>query len=144
VIAKALMPRVVLALAALWASVPASSRPAASPVSAPSLRSLEPTTVVAGSAAFVLEVNGSSFRRGAVVRLDGESLVTTFVSPSRLTARMPASRLMTAGTMQITVYQKGGGSPPLPFVIAEPDEARQEDDWAMLEPLRQGRLGGGR
>lgn len=141
-IAKALIPRAVLVLATL--SAPVSSRPAAPPLPPPSLRSLDPATVVAGSAAFVLEVHGASFRRGAVVRLNGESLATTFVSPSRLTARMPASRLMTAGTIQVTVYQKGGGSPPLPFVVAEPDEPQQEDDWAMLEPFRPGRLSGGR
>jgi hypothetical protein len=138
VIAKALVSPAILVLAALWAPLSASSRPATPALPLPSVRSLDPATVVAGSAAFVLEINGSSFRRGAVVRLNGESLATTFVSPSRLTARMPASRLMTAGTMLITVTQKGGGSPPLPFVIAQPDEPQPEDDWAMLEPFGPG------
>jgi Divergent InlB B-repeat domain len=63
-------------------SVPA--RPPAPPV--PAVSSLSPATAPAGGAGFTLTVNGSGFASTSVVRWNGASKPTTFVSPSQLQA----------------------------------------------------------
>ncbi len=53
---------------------------------APTLSSLSPAGVVAGSSAFTLTVNGSGFVSGSTVQWNGSPLATTFVSATQLTA----------------------------------------------------------
>ena len=73
----------------------------------PTLASLSPSSASAGSAAFTLTVNGSGFVSGATVRWNGLNRTTTFVSAAQLTASIPASDLVTAGTAQITALNPG-------------------------------------
>ena len=54
----------------------------------PTLSSMNPDGVVNGMPAFTLEVTGSSFVDGARVVFNGTELDTTYVSSTRLTARV--------------------------------------------------------
>jgi hypothetical protein len=78
----------------------------------PTTTSLNPTSAPAGGAAFTLTVNGTNFITGSVVRWNGGNRTTTFVSPSQVTATIPAGDIGTAGTAQVTVFSPapGGGT----------------------------------
>lgn len=88
---------------------------------APAATSLQPATMAAGSAAFTLTVNGSSFVNGAIVRWNGSDRETTFVTSSKLTAAIPASDVAAPGTANVVVWNPapgGGSSQALTFTIA--------------------------
>jgi hypothetical protein len=70
---------------------------------------LVPTTVVPGSAAFTLTVNGTGFVSGSVVNWNGSPRVTTFVSSSQLTAAILAADVAVASTGTVTVTSPGPG-----------------------------------
>jgi hypothetical protein len=57
----------------------------------PSLKSMSPTTAQAGGTAFTLTVNGKSFSPGSLVEWNGNALVTTFLTTSQMTTKVPAS-----------------------------------------------------
>jgi hypothetical protein len=83
--------------------------PAPNPV--PAITSLDPGTVIAGDPAFTLTVHGTGFVVDSVVRWNGEDRPTTFVSINQITADIPASDLLAAGTANVTVFSPapGGG-----------------------------------
>jgi len=83
--------------------------PAPNPV--PAITSLDPGTVIAGDPGFTLTVHGTGFVVDSVVRWNGQDRPTTFVSINQLTADIPASDLLTAGTADVTVFSPapGGG-----------------------------------
>ena len=86
----------------------------------PAVASFSPAAVIAGDPAFTLTVNGTGFIYPSVIRWNGSDRPTTFVSFNRLTAQIPASDLLTAGTAEITVFSPapaGGLSAPLTFPI---------------------------
>ncbi|MBS1827323.1 MAG: putative Ig domain-containing protein [Acidobacteria bacterium] len=86
---------------------------------APSLTSLNPTTVQQGAAAFTLTLAGNNFQTGAVARFNGTSLTTTFQSAQSLTAQVPASLLTTVTTASIDVRNPDTlTSNALPFQVA--------------------------
>ncbi|MEQ1794758.1 MAG: PKD domain-containing protein [Nitrospira sp.] len=92
----------------------------------PVLTSLSPSQVVAGSAAFTLFVNGSNFVSASTVVLDGQTLVTAFVSASQLTAQVPVTAVTPARSAQVTVTNPapgGGVSNVLPLIINTPPVA---------------------
>jgi hypothetical protein len=74
----------------------------------PTITTISPVTVVAGSPALTLAVFGSNFLSGATVSLNTTQLTTTFVSATQLTASVPASLIAQPGTVQITVANAGG------------------------------------
>jgi hypothetical protein len=78
----------------------------------PTLTSISPTSTPVGSPEFTLTANGSNFISSSVVRWGGANRTTTFVSSTQLTAIIPATDLVTAGTVQVTVFNPspGGGS----------------------------------
>ena len=69
----------------------------------PALTSLAPTSTPAGGAGFTLTVNGSNFVATSQVRWNGAGRTTTFVNAGRVTAAIPASDIVTAGSAQVTV-----------------------------------------
>jgi len=69
----------------------------------PTLSSLSPSSVFAGSGAFILTVNGTGFVNGASVQLNGAARITTFVSNTQLTVAILASDIAAAGTANVTV-----------------------------------------
>jgi hypothetical protein len=70
---------------------------------APAIDSISPATVAVGSAAFSLSVQGSGFAADSLVKLNGASLATTFVSSSMLAAWVPAVQLAAAGALSLLV-----------------------------------------
>lgn len=84
----------------------------ATPAPVPRITTISPTSILGGSAAFTLTVNGSNFTQNSVVRLNGNSLATTFVSSTQLTAAVSAADVATPGSASITVFTPtpGGGT----------------------------------
>ena len=84
---------------------------------------LDPSTVGAGTGAFVLTVNGSDFVSSSVVRFNGAARPTTFVSANQLKAQIAAEDIPAAGTAAITVFTPtpgGGTSGELTLTIINP------------------------
>jgi outer membrane protein assembly factor BamB len=81
------------------------SNPVNFTVSAPGpvVTTVSPSTLAAGGSPSLLTVTGSGFDATAQVYWNGNPLATTFVSPTRLTAQVPASTIATAGAFPITV-----------------------------------------
>jgi hypothetical protein len=73
----------------------------------PVILSLDPKSVIAGSSSFTLTVNGANFVGGAVVRVNGSSVLTNFVSASQLTAVIPFAFLANAASLSITATNPG-------------------------------------
>jgi uncharacterized repeat protein (TIGR01451 family) len=89
----------------------------------PSISSISPVSQNIGGGAFVLTVNGSDFVNGAVVRFAGSDRATTYVSPTQLTASIPASDLAAMGAFNITVFNPapgGGTSNAQTFTVTPP------------------------
>ncbi|HVJ07403.1 MAG TPA: hypothetical protein VM554_03405 [Acidisarcina sp.] len=83
----------------------------ANPDVSPTLTSINPSVVAAGSPAFTMTLVGTNFDNAAVVQSTNSNvttnLTTTFVSPTQLTAQIPASMLTDIGQYQITVQNPG-------------------------------------
>jgi uncharacterized protein (TIGR03437 family) len=77
---------------------------------APSVASLSPVSVVAGSPAFTVTVNGSGFVSGATVQWNASPLTTAVVSSTQLTAQVPASYIAAAGSASVTVLNPGSAA----------------------------------
>jgi hypothetical protein len=89
--------------------------PAPTPDPTPTITALDPSSAVAGGAAFDLGVTGTDFATassGAVVCWDGGDLVTTRDSATHLTAAVPASLIAAAGSANVTV--RNGADPGAP------------------------------
>src|SRR5207248_3015750 len=89
----------------------------------PATTGLSPGSAVAGGPGFTLTVTGTNFVGSSVVRWNGANRATTFVSPTQLTAAIPAADLMAAGTAQVTVLNPapgGGTSNAQTFTIMNP------------------------
>ena len=73
-------------------------------VAIPSITSIAPPSKIAGSLAFTLTVNGTNFINGtSVVRWNGIARTTTFVNATQVTAAIPASDILSAGSASVTV-----------------------------------------
>lgn len=79
-------------------------------VEAPQASSLTPASAEPGGAAFTLTVDGAGFVNGSVVQWNSATRPTTFVSPTRLTANIPASDIAAAGAALVTVVNPGAGT----------------------------------
>ena len=87
----------------------------------PSVGSLTPAIVAAGTGGFVLNVNGSNFVSSSVVRWNGANRPTTVLRTTLLQATILATDILTPGTAQVTVFSPapdGGTSTALPLTIA--------------------------
>ncbi|MFN0108752.1 MAG: IPT/TIG domain-containing protein [Blastocatellia bacterium] len=90
----------------------------------PALASLSPNNALVGSGALALTVNGSNFVPNSVVRWGGANRSTTFISNAQLTAAIPASDLISAGSISVTVFNPapaGGASNALMFTVSLPN-----------------------
>lgn len=86
----------------------------------PVANALSPTGTAAGSAAFVLDVQGSNLVSGSTVNWNGSPRSTTFISNGELQAAINASDVATAQLAAITVSTPapgGGSSAPLSFTV---------------------------
>lgn len=91
------------------------------PNTIPTITSLFPQSVVAGSATgFTLTITGTNFIAASVVQFGGTTPATTFVSSTELTAAIPAAAIASAGTTAVTVTNPspgGGTSSAVNFII---------------------------
>ncbi len=86
----------------------------------PVITLLSPSSAVAGGQAFQLNVTGTNFAPGSVVRWNGEDRTTAFVGVTELAAQIPASDIANAGTATVTVFSPspgGGQSNAITFTI---------------------------
>lgn len=100
-------------LTPLTSTVTNDANPAWQTVAAlPFLSTINPSSAQAGSGAITLTVDGSGFTFRSRVRWQGQDRVTTFVSPTRLTAAIPASDIAAAGAARVEVVTGpvGGGT----------------------------------
>lgn len=87
----------------------------------PSLLGINPSTVSAGSAEFILVVNGSNFIPTSTIEWNGTPLSTTFLSEIQLEAQVPASNVAVSGFSDVTVTNPapgGGVSSAAAFSVA--------------------------
>ena len=87
---------------------------------APKLVVMDPTSITAGETGLVLDAFGQNFLPSSVLRWNGISLPTAFVSSAEVIAAVPDSYIAAAGTASVTVYNPspgGGASSALPFTI---------------------------
>jgi hypothetical protein len=80
------------------------------PISSPEVTSLNPSRIAAGDLGFTLTVKGSGFVKGCMVQWNGTSKSTTFRSPSRVNAAIPAGETVSPGCTNITVTNPDGGT----------------------------------
>jgi hypothetical protein len=73
----------------------------------PTITTLSPSTVVAGSGAFTLTVTGTNFVNGSVVNFNGAAKATSFQNSTSLTASILSTDVTTAGTPSVTVTNPG-------------------------------------
>jgi hypothetical protein len=66
---------------------------------------LSPTSATAGTGAFTLTVGGKGFISGSVVKWNGSSRTTTYVSAMHVTAAITAADIATAGTASVAGRQ---------------------------------------
>ena len=96
----------------------------------PTITTVSPSSVVAGSTSVTLTINGNNFISGQVVNgtnvsgstvnFGGTAQTTTVVSATQVTATIPAAALAAAGTVSVTVTNPapgGGTSSALNFTI---------------------------
>ncbi len=79
---------------------------------APVLTTLDPALVLAGSAAFTLQLNGTGFIAGSQVKFNGADRATTFVNATQLTIAVTAAEVANTGSITIAVVNPtpGGGT----------------------------------
>ena len=73
----------------------------------PAIMQLNPASEAHGSAQFQLEVDGANFASNAVVNFNGTAEATTFVNSGKLEAMIPATAIMSARTVPVTVTNPG-------------------------------------
>jgi hypothetical protein len=76
----------------------------------PSLNTVSPATVTAGSAPLTITVAGANFRSTSVVRVNGTQRPTTFVSKSALRAQLSATDVVMPRLLQISVFTPAPGA----------------------------------
>jgi hypothetical protein len=76
----------------------------------PTITSLSVSSLMEGSPAFDLTVNGTGFVTGAMVKIGGSARTTTFYGPNELVAWIPATDLTTAANLSVTVANPSPGT----------------------------------
>src|SRR5271156_1989785 len=97
--------------------------PQAPPSPVPLISWLTPSSTVPGGPGLALAVYGSGFVSGSVVRWNGLSLATTFLTANQLTAAIPSASTAADGTASIPVFNPapgGGISNASPFSVTNP------------------------
>ena len=99
---------------------PAPTIPPAPAPNVPAIAKLTPSSAIAGSAAFTINITGTNFDSHASVQFNGDVLPTTFVSSTQLTANVTAAQVATPGAARIAVLNpstNGGSSATSSFLI---------------------------
>ena len=77
-------------------------------LNAPVITQLNPATAPVGSGALNISAVGSGFAAGSQLFWNSTALVTNYISPNQLNARVTADLLATAGNISVTVLSPGG------------------------------------
>lgn len=87
--------------------------------SVPVLNSVTPNAVQAGSASVQITLIGSGFTSSSIVRVDGESLPTTFISSTTLRCLVPDNKLTRPAALSVTIFNQDSsqGSQPVVFSV---------------------------
>ncbi len=95
--------------------------------STPSISSISPSTIAAGSTDFQMVVKGSNFAPNAYVEWNGVPLATAFEKSSQIVALVPAAAVASMGNVNVTVTNPntaatpgGGTSGATMFTISAP------------------------
>jgi hypothetical protein len=83
----------------------------------PTISTLDPASVTAGGSAFLLTVNGTGFDSSSVVKWNGTSLTTIYVSSTELQVAISANLIAAGGTVSVTVSGTVGTSTASSFAI---------------------------
>ena len=87
----------------------------------PQIASFDPATLPAQSTNLTITLNGANFGSTAVVRVNGTSRPTTYVSPTQLTFTLQSSDVASARTLTITVLNPNNKiSPSASYTIGPP------------------------
>jgi hypothetical protein len=73
----------------------------------PTITQLNPSSIAAGSAAFQLEIDGTSFAGNASVTFNGTTMTPTSASAVKIEVMIPATSIMSAGSVPVTVTNPG-------------------------------------
>jgi hypothetical protein len=90
---------------------------------APSIGSMSPAAAVAGGAAFTLTITGTNFTAASNATWGATALATTYESATELTASVPASLVVSADAICVTVSMDGDTSSCATFTINPPPAA---------------------
>ncbi len=77
----------------------------------PAIKTLTPGFTSAGGTGFTLTVNGSGFDATTAVSWQGISVATQYVSPTSVSAQIPASAVASGGIATVTVQSTASGAP---------------------------------
>jgi hypothetical protein len=83
----------------------------------PTINSLGPSDVAAGSGAFMLYVYGANFFPPATINWGNTPLATSAIGGGVLFTKIPASMVASVGTIDVTITAAGGTSASAPFTI---------------------------
>jgi uncharacterized protein (TIGR03437 family) len=89
----------------------------------PAVNSISPNTIAAGTGGLTLELEGTNFINTSVVKWNGSTRTTTYVSPTLLSIEVPPTDLANAGTNNVTVTNPapgGGTSGAAVFTVTNP------------------------
>ena len=86
-------------------------------VETPELISLDPDSKIANSGAFTLTLNGKGFLPTSKVYWNGTLKPTVYISPTQLTAAIPATEISLPSTVPVTVVNGAFTSNALDFII---------------------------
>lgn len=89
--------------------------------SGPNISSLNPSSAAPGGPSFILFVNGSAFTSASLVQWNGNTLVTSLISPTQLQASVSSTLLVTAGAANVTVATGTTTSNAVLFTIGAPN-----------------------
>jgi hypothetical protein len=109
-------------------STPAPTSPPVAPANnpAPTIKSISPTSVLAGSPSQTLTVTGTGYISSTAAALNGAALQTTYVSATSLQVAVPASALAAGQVVNLVLSNPspgGGSSDPSSFSIMSPTPA---------------------
>lgn len=76
----------------------------------PQLTAIDPGSVVIGVPSAVVDVQGEDFTVNSVVRVNGVTRPTEFVSASVLRVTIPSDDVASVGTRSVTIFTSGAGS----------------------------------
>jgi trimeric autotransporter adhesin len=88
-----------------------SGSPQPPAATAPSISAIAPATVPAGASALTLTVTGTGFQSGTTLQIGGAAVQATYVSPTELTATVPASVLTNGAYLSVVAANGSAASP---------------------------------